>query len=762
MTSTLWKPLDFLKIATLVGIVTALVLLSFTLHAAWPATTLVAGAEGRGVKASLESNTFLQQEIVAPAEFANALFVALDTSKRARDIQASLSTTNTTDKLKLGRGYPVTLTANERENPGGAWRLPQPLEPNTTYIVQLSLAPNTAQSVELIANERSQSSSDATMLHRDDGVTQRQNFALTISFAAQQSQWAKATPQEREEYIQTAGAIVAGTAIILALTALSTLTSKRLPKTGMIVPVTLGLATIGAIGVRLWFASHLPLVNDEQFYIYDALLYNPRDPQFWKAPLLITVLAGWVSVVGVESLLAIRLVVILTSVTALSLLALIAYHLSGRLTAYATLAVAFFMPTVASYTSLIMTEQFMLIFVVAAVLLALIARQKERPPWWQLLSISVLTGLAAAVRWSGLFWLLAVAILIRHRSFQEFSRRLFWLAVPYAVGTGLFLMFFPDILPKLQIGGLFVEFFERSKSAGWITKLLSWREPLARVSPLMLLGLIALNSNSQKRKAAYVAATATFMLLFFPAWQETPSLPDYPIFASSFFYLAAAFTAAGIGVAGHCKPRTLLDAAVLLVPPLMAYAIFHKVNPKYLAESMPALVLLAGLGLGAIVQAMWQRRSATAAACLLVFVWLVFPWVSHPLNHPYAGTISLSALTRAVEYLRAHVGGNERVLTASSLIPLMASKEPAYPISHPSWIEPIFREKPDPRYKAFWDPVADDVEKSNVQWVVDEKLTTDTYRRHPRIDAAISSLYETVMEIDNENFGPITILKLKP
>ncbi|MBI1833798.1 MAG: hypothetical protein HYR90_03140 [Candidatus Andersenbacteria bacterium] len=761
MSNTTWNLGYIREIVIMVLLVSGLTLLGIFLYAVYPQLKLVSGSTGRGVLAHLTPQTSFEQKITIPSEDIDALFIALDTPDEGHRITANLTESHSGKTFSLGNGRPELLTVGTQGISGATWPLPPGLETGSSYTVHLSLLPTSDTVVAIVADEYPPGSFEATTIRDDSNAPTPQGFTLSLILASRHPRWVDQTVSERQDYVRAASIVVVSTIVILLLAFLGTFLQipKVIPKRSLIFLFV--LLVIGAVTGRVWMASNLPLVNDEQFYVYDSILYNIHDPHFWKTPLLISTLRVWTAIIGIDSLVTIRLLIIISCVGALSLLSYNARQIGGKTAGWITLLVGFFVPTVMSYTSIIMTEQFMMLPLMAAIALTLFYRNKGRITWWQLVLIAGLTGLATAVRWSAIFWLVGIAILLRDSSLKEFSRRLVWLAAPFVAGGTAFLALFPEILVKYQIGGLFIEFFEASAEEGWIAKFLLWRQPALRLSLLMLPALLVLNGFPIKRRILYSIFAALFALLFFPAWQGDEIFPHYPISSMVFFGLALGFLLVGVGVGGKYKRRTIMDAMAFLVPPLLTYAIFHKVNDKYLAEFIPALVLFAGLGLASVLESLWYRRSIAAAVALLLLAYLLPPWTYYPFDYPYAGTIAQGAVRDSIEYLKNHVADDERILAASVLVPLMAHKQLAYPVSHPSWLEPTFRGEPDPRYYALFDPIADDIEAGNVEWVLDGKLLADTYRRHPRIDEAIKNLYEVEVEIENEGTRPFTLLRLK-
>ena len=169
--------------------------------------------------------------------------------------------------------------------------------------------------------------------------------------------------------------------------------------------------------------------------------------------------------------------------------------------------------------------------------------------------------------------------------------------------------------------------------------------------------------------------------------------------------------------------------------------------------------MLAGLGLGRMFEAVRNRQWALGGVSLVLLANWLAPWYPYIYEHPYAGTLSLPVVYETIEYLKQEAKEGDAIVTGAVLIPLLAGHEPAFKIPHPAWIYPTFRGKINPRFEPTYGPVADALERREVDFFIEEKLTSDTYRNHPRATAALDERYEVVTEFDNEGSAPIQVLR---
>lgn len=101
----------------------------------------------------------------------------------------------------------------------------------------------------------------------------------------------------------------------------------------------------------------------------------------------------------------------------------------------------------------------------------------------------------------------------------------------------------------------------------------------------------------------------------------------------------------------------------------------------------------------------------------------------------------------------------KRIATGAVLIPLFIGQEPAFAISHPAWHAPAIGAQLGPVFVTEFEPVAQALEKKQIDLFFDEKLTTDTYRRFPGIDKALNENYAVSAEFKNFYGGPIRALR---
>lgn len=722
-----------------------------------PFLSFAGGELGRGVEVQVTADEHLKQPVaLSSEEEIQSLFVMVPPDTHAQ-IDLTYYPSDRADSIFLGRSNVQSILRDESHIDALAWNIKRHHLRSITGVLEFSPVVSNPTSVKIIGDERDPRSKDAAVLVNSEEPTP-QSLAVSVALAKHDTYFEMASESEQLDILLFAvkGLLIAIIMVgILLIPSVSNIFSRIYVRIGII-----AVLVIAGIGIRVWFANALPLINDEQFYVYDSILFDIHNAQFWKTPVLITALRMWTFITGIHSLPMLRMLVVLTSVMSVVLFARVARIIAGPAAQYGTLAIGLLFPPIPAFSAAVMTEQLLWLPISFALYLIFTYRQKHRMPWFSLLLISACIGIAIATRWSSIFWAIPVLVLLRTRSIREYARRVLWLVAPFCIALIPFMYKFSDIFVKYQIKGIFVEFFEQSAANGWLMKFNEWRDALIRISLLLVMSCWIFISRSKQQRIIYAIAVVSFLLIFAKQWLASELLPFYPAQKIILpLLLIGMFIPGLVSIHGNTNSQSW-ELILLLLPPIAAYSIFHKVNPKYIAEFLPSIIILAGIGFGNVVRAVIYQKSWSASIAILCLGWATLPWLGFSIEKPYAGTLSINAVQETVQYLRAHVPAGEPVLTGSSLLPILADRSPAFPISHPSWIEPEFRGQKDPRYDALFDPVVATLEKGVIPWIVDEKLTTDTYRNHPRIDDIIQSRYTPVAEFENDGSRAITVLHI--
>lgn len=168
----------------------------------------------------------------------------------------------------------------------------------------------------------------------------------------------------------------------------------------------------------------------------------------------------------------------------------------------------------------------------------------------------------------------------------------------------------------------------------------------------------------------------------------------------------------------------LAASIVWLMAMLGLYSLWPGLLPQYLADLMPALVLLSALGLGYVVK---QPRPIAAAVISLTIItnflslWLVY-------SQPWAADYTRADLQAASQQLAVLVPEDEPILTAAVIVPYLSGHRVYADIAHPLWYRYNFVNAA--AQQAFLPP-REDIKQAlvngEVQWVLADRLTNYTY-----------------------------------
>lgn len=554
----------------------------------------------------------------------------------------------------------------------------------------------------------------------------------------------------------------AGIALVLFATGVgAVLISRLLPSVRLTRPrkvAAIVLLLVLGTSARWWFAAHYSLVNDEQSYVYNGVTWNIHQPYIWKSPALIGLVALADQLRPFTDPLQPRMLIIAAGLFSTVLLAHVARLLVGPYAALGVLLVGFLAPAPAAHSVLVLGEQLMAVPVLLGIIFILRARQHTPAPVFLLLLASGLLGLGVLTRLSAIFWYLPGVVLLWARPAREFFRRAAVLvSVPVLLGLAAF-----ALVPEMNrvarvLSELLQEFIERSQGR-LLQKIGRWRRIFGDFVPLLtLVGIAAAGRTSRARLAGIIVMGGIAAAFFFPylSGQWGSAYPWVPLVVG---IPPLAIWILGRGFPGGLRGTPALKVLLFLVPPLLAYAIFPKTNEKYAAEFLPGLVLLAGVGLGRVLEALrTERQAARAAVVAVLIMMLAAAW--YPVLHarPYAGTLEINAVRESIAAVRSLTTPADQVLAAAVLIPLFADRSVPGRLAHPSADQPTWRGRPNPGYQASFGPIADMLEHAEIAAVVTEKLFDDTYGRYPRIPLALEARYRLEREIDSGGKTPIRI-----
>jgi 4-amino-4-deoxy-L-arabinose transferase-like glycosyltransferase len=556
------------------------------------------------------------------------------------------------------------------------------------------------------------------------------------------------------------------------------------------------LLILAAFVLRLELIQVLPVTNDEGFYLYDAWGWQQgflAGGDGWaKAPVYLLYLTSFLAAGGATIWTA-RFASVVAGTLATIPLAWAAWRMGNKKLAWITAALWALSGAPVIFGVYAHTQSFQVLLLVLALATAtegywrvrrsgrgiLIFSWREGTAW--LLLAGVLLGLALAARKSSVALLLPLLAL----GFWWLPWRrwgaMFWGVGGFIGGVALFLGMVGSWygLPGVKYA-LGLELAKTSaqyltgKSAAEIEMSLRNVAPLLRENVALLWGgllglgvaleLIFPRRAGVGRKVAWLVPLLLFWYAtnFFREY-EAPRLWVWGL-KTLWWFLGGTILIMALSPRKSWKARPGLGGRWLsmgswLVMLTLFYLFWIKFRTNYFAEFLPALTLLAALGIGELFRG-GGRVWKAGGGILLIWAAFIASYTTH--NIPHTGTFHPSSIPEAAEWLRKHVPRDERILTAAVAIPVMSGHRVVADAAHPTWYAYGFIE--DEVRNVFMVPVEEMKQrvKREANWVVEENLTRFSYyREHPEIEQWVRRNFVVVQEIENPR-NTIRILRRTP
>lgn len=555
-------------------------------------------------------------------------------------------------------------------------------------------------------------------------------------------------------------------------------------------PYAVGALLIFGVLWRLLYATHLPFTNDEGTLLYDARAVLegrlPGGDGVLKTPSVLGVLAGGLAIFG-PGILTGRLVSIIASVLTIFPLRVLWRQLGGTpdlpLTVLWLLAAA---PAI--FGLYVHAQPVLLLFGISglAACAAALGSDRSRRGFLALgLTAGLLFGLALGARKTAAAFALPALILVLLSS-RPWRVRLSVLGsaiLGFLLVVGGFLL-----LTNHLYGPEGVRYFlgldiaaidpdttasrEERRAALIAGVLPAFREAL----PLMLLGLVGLGGLLEtlaRRVTRGAVARLAWILPLALAWSGSAFLQAHErgehfafglwpfwVSLSITLFIAAVLPRGGEGRASRAELSLLLLPLAWIGGLLAVYASWIKFTANYLAEFLPAVVLLAASGSFWLVRTYGHRRIVLLLVSILVALG-GYTSARSGYTFKHTGTFDLSAMRDVAAFLRSQVPPEEPLLTAAVGIPVLSGHRVLFDIAHPThyaygYIEPEVRD-------IYLPPASEMVQAvlTDVRWAVVERLTAFSYfREYPEIDRHVEENFDVVAEFENLS-NPITVLKRK-
>lgn len=494
--------------------------------------------------------------------------------------------------------------------------------------------------------------------------------------------------------------------------------------------------------LRILYASHLPLSNDEGSYLYDGLLLSqgkwPFLTSFSRAPALMFLTSVVVKIFG-RNFLAGRMISILAGLGSAYLLYLIGRKLFGqRVGVAAFLLYALLAPCVV-HTVYLHTQPLELFFVLCGVWFVLKGVGEVRG-FWELIFAGVFFGLAVLVRETAALYPLVFSAYLSLRALKC------------------------AITKRENVVAQFTARLRNAFVMG-ISALAVWG---------LIWGIIASQVGFEKVKAVFLAImtmhdTGEYMSFGFKLRKKFEVF--YGAFPENFFLyiLGAVFTVLVLirairWVRERRVEKNYLFLLLFCAVPFLFYGLYYRrMQAEYLAEFMPALVLMSAVALdycisgfqsalGSRTEVRYYLTTLLPITCYLLLFNYRYQW-----SHQHGGTFAPEALSEAVSYVRENVPPDEEIFTAAVVIPFLSGHKLSFDMSRPV----IFgypHLAPEIKYTLFPQDgeILHHLETRPVDWAIFDRTTWETFSRgHPEIEKYLKENYNTVEVIPNERTGTI-------
>lgn len=210
-------------------------------------------------------------------------------------------------------------------------------------------------------------------------------------------------------------------------------------------------------------------------------------------------------------------------------------------------------------------------------------------------------------------------------------------------------------------------------------------------------------------------------------------------------------------------------AAALVVPAwifglVIFYTSWIKFHANYIAEFIPPLVVLAGLGAPALIERLRASiflakdypvlevlRRLLVGAVLVVLFWAMFVSNFITYVHEHTGTFALDAIEEAAVWAEGHIPKDVPIFTGAAAVPYVSGHRTALDIAHPRWYAYSFTRNDTERINTFLPPAEEMVQAfRNSEWVLLEKQTGFSFlMEYSEIERGLEEDFESQIGIEN-------------
>ncbi len=560
--------------------------------------------------------------------------------------------------------------------------------------------------------------------------------------------------------------------------------------------IFIGILIIGFF-LRLAYATHLPVTNDEGSYLYDGLLLSqgkwPFNYSFSRSPALMFLVAPTVAIFG-RSYLAGRAISIFAGLGSAVVLYFMGKRLFNKRVGFIAFAMFALLAPPVVHTSYLLTQPLEILFVLLGIYFTWLGISSSSPSEARRLFPSfarfafagVFFGLAVLTRETAAFYPMAMVLAI-----LLFSPKLRSSAVSPSEVRRLPPSFARDIARRLVSAFL----MGLSSLAVWggVWGLIVSRVGFARVKAIFT-AITSMHDTGEYWSFGFKLKKK--WEIFYGALGENFILYALAVVFAVFVVIKVVEFLKGdkedrgrvisayadkrdwpctTWGARFAKERDLRRLGFFLfyaAVPVLFYGIYYRrMQAEYLAEFMPVFVLMGAVAVNFLIlcasrcssglQSAIKREInfATTRLCWLIIAVVLLPILfinyRYMWNNQHGGTFAPEALAEAEEFVRENVGEEEEIFTAAVIVPFLADRPLAFKMSRPV----IFGYPhlgSEIKYTLFPrdEEILTYLEEKPVKWAIFDRTTWETFSRgHPELEEYLKETYNIVKEIPNERTG---------
>lgn len=194
------------------------------------------------------------------------------------------------------------------------------------------------------------------------------------------------------------------------------------------------------------------------------------------------------------------------------------------------------------------------------------------------------------------------------------------------------------------------------------------------------------------------------------------------------------------------------------------YMNWIKFHANYIAEFIPPLILLAGVGIVYVfdrIQAplflssdyppIALARKFMVGLVMLVMVWLLFVSQYITFMFPHTGTFDQASAREAAQWAREFIPADDEIFTGAALIPYLSGHRVSLDIAHPRWYAYEFTRKDTQRLNTFLPPAEEMVAAfREAKWFLLEQQTAFSFlAEYSDIERGLETDFVKVHEVEN-------------